>query len=234
MLLGTGLVLMLVPPILRDGVCGLTSCADQVPPIAVTRSSPDEIAIVVPEVAAPSVRSVELLQGGNRGTGSQEWLIARDGAGAPSTFVVGDRPEGFRTVVELSEPPVKDVWTAQVGFRCTTASLPFSPSTLAVGEVRSWDGVVDGRGFSQRDDVTERCATERGPTEVVLFLAGAAAAVAGSVLGIVVVLRRPVRFPEEPGDGPGPEVGGRGGGGADADEGADGDEGDEGTGADVS
>ncbi len=204
MLLGTGLVLMLVPPIVRDGVCGLTSCADQVPPIAVTRLSQDRIAVVVPDGAAASVRSVELLQGGSRGTGSQQWLIARSGRGHPSTFVVGSEPEGFRTVVGLRTPPAKDVWTAQVGFRCTTASLPFSPATLPVGEVRSWDGVVDGAKFAH-EHVAERCATERGSTEVVLFLVGAAAAVAGAVLGIVVVLRRPVRFPEDPGDADGDE-----------------------------
>lgn len=198
-LLGAGLLLMVVPPIARDGICGLTECADQVPPIAVTRVSPKEIAIVVPDAAASTVRSVELLQGGGRGTGSRQWLITRNGDVDHSTFVVGSTPAGFRTIVQLDEAPVKDVWTAQVGFRCTTASLPFSPATIAVGEVRSWDGVVDGRKFAGAT-VTERCATERGTGETAMFLVGALLAVAGAVLGIVVVLRRPARFPEEPDD----------------------------------
>lgn len=200
-LLGAGLVLMIVPPVARDGLCGLTSCTDQVPPIAVSRVSADELAVIVPDEAAPSVRSVELLQGGGRGSGSRQWLIVRDGDGVHSTFVIGSRPSGFRTVVELGATPTKDTWTAQVGFRCTTASLLFRPATIAVGEVRSWDGVLDGRRFAADTNVKERCATGRGSAETVLFVAGAVLAVLGAVLGIVVVLRRPVRFPEEPDDG---------------------------------
>ena len=199
-LLGAGLVLMIVPPVARDGLCGLTSCADQVPPIAISRVSAEDLAVVVPDEAAPSVRSVELLQGGGRGSGSRQWLITRDGDGVHSTFVVGSQPGGFRTLVELGAKPTKDTWTAQVGFRCTMASLPFRPAAIAVGEVRSWDGVLDGRKFAADADVQERCATERGSTEKALFVVGAVLAVLGAVLGIVVVLRRPVRFPEDPDD----------------------------------
>lgn len=198
-LLGAGLLLMIVPPVARDGICGFSACADQVPPIAVARVSKDRLAIVVPDAAASTVRSVELLQGGGTQPAARRWLIARDGDGTVSTFVVGSTPSGFREVVGLDEPPVKDVWTAQVGFRCTTASLPFSPATIAVGEVRSWDGVVDGRTFAAAT-TTERCATERGTAETAMFLVGALLAVTGAVLGIVVVLRRPARFPEEPDD----------------------------------
>lgn len=217
-LLGAGLLLMIVPPVARDGVCGLTSCADQVPPIAVTRVSPEELAVLVPDEAAASVRSVELLQGGNRGSGSRQWLIARDGAGTHSTFVIGAQPKGFRTVVPLRAALDKDVWTAQVGFRCTAASFPFTPATIAVGEVRSWDGVLDGTRFAS-EHATERCVTQRGSVEAVAFVAGAVLAVAGAVLGIVVVLRRPARFPEDgdddgdlsdptgPGDGTDGDVG---------------------------
>lgn len=196
---------MIAPPIARDGVCGLTSCTDRVPPIAVSRVSADQLAILVPDRAAPSVRSVGLLQGGGNGSGSRQWLIARDGEVDHSTFVVGSRPVGFRTVVELGSPAAKGVWTAQVGFRCTTASLPFSPATIAVGEVRSWDGVLDGVRFADTSEVTERCASERGGTEVGLFVLGAVLAVGGAVLGIVVVLRRPARFPEEGDDGDEPD-----------------------------
>ncbi len=208
-LLGTGLVLMIVPPVLRDGICGLTSCAEQVPVIAVSRVSAEELAVVVPDEAAPTVRTVELLQGGGRGSGSRQWLIRRDGAApdeAPTTFLIGSEPEGFRTVVELDAVPESDVWTAQVGFRCTTASLPFDPAAIAVGEVRSWDGVMDGNEFAADANTSERCATERSSTEVVLLLLGAVVAVTGAVLGIVVVLRRPARFPEDPdGQEPGDE-----------------------------
>ena len=47
-LLGAGLLLMIVPPLARDGVCGITSCADQVPVIAVSRLSATDLAVVVP------------------------------------------------------------------------------------------------------------------------------------------------------------------------------------------
>ena len=198
-LLGSGLILMIVPPLARDGICGLTSCADQVPVIAVSRLSATDLAIVVPDEAAPTVRTVELLQGGGRGSGARQWLIRHEEGGAdPSTFVIGAEPDGFRTVVPLETPPESDVWTAQVGFSCTTASLPFDPQAIAVGEVRSWDGVMAGNEFSELANTTERCVTERGTTETGLFLAGALLAVVGAVLGIVVVLRRPVRFPEDP------------------------------------
>lgn len=210
-MLGAGLLLMVVPPVVRDGACGLTSCSEQVPPIAVTRVTPSELAVVVPDAAAPSVRSVELLHGGDQGTGSRQWLITRDGNGVHSTFVMGSEPAGFRTVVGLDAVVAKDVWTAQVGFRCTTASLPFSPTSIAVGEVRSWDGVLDGARFAADRQVTERCAAGRPTGEVVLLVVGAVLAVAGAVLGIVVVLRRPVRFPEDPdgedaGEGEGPSI----------------------------
>jgi hypothetical protein len=48
-LLVVGVVLMVGPPLARDGICGFVSCADQVPDIAVTRTSPTAFAIVVPE-----------------------------------------------------------------------------------------------------------------------------------------------------------------------------------------
>jgi hypothetical protein len=199
-LLGTGLVLMIVPPVLRDGICGLTSCADQVPVIAVSRVSSSELAVVVPAEAASTVTTVELLQGGGSGSGARQWLIRRDGDGgeSPTTFLMGAEPDGFRTVVALDAVPETGVWTAQVGFSCTTASLPFDPEAIAVGEVRSWDGVMDGNEFAVNANTSERCATERSSTEVAMFLLGAALAVGGAVLGIIVVLRRPVRFPEDP------------------------------------
>lgn len=192
---------MVGPALARDGICGLLSCADQVPDIAVTRTSPSELAIVVPDQAAASVRSVQLLEGGSRGTGARRWFIQRDGSGTHSSFPVGAQPDGFRTVTELTVEPTKDTWTAQVGFRCTTASLPFAPDTLAVGEVRSWSGVVSESTFSNTSRTEERCEESAGDVEKVLLIVGAGLTLVGAVLGIVVVLRRPVRFPEDLDDG---------------------------------
>ena len=114
-LLGSGLILMIVPPVVRDGLCGLTSCADRVPVIAVSRVSPTELAVVVPDDAAPNVRRVELLQGGSSGSGPRQWMIRAErgsdtgsnpgsgsgGATSARTFLIGDEPDGFRTVVPL-------------------------------------------------------------------------------------------------------------------------------------
>lgn len=195
-----GVVLLVGPPLARDGVCGLVSCADQVPDIAVTRTSASGLAVLVPQPAAPSVRSVQLLEGGGRGTGSRRWFIQRDGSGNPSSFPVGSRPAGFRTVTELTAAPSTGTWTAQVGFRCTTASLPFAPDTLAVGEVRSWSGVISGPTFSTTPRTRERCQGGAGSVERTLLVVGGVVTVVGALLGILVVLRAPVRFPEEVGD----------------------------------
>lgn len=190
-LLGAGLILMIGPPLLRDGICGISGCADQSPDVAVTRSDASTVVILVPEPAAPAVRSVRLLEGGSSG-GSQAWLIRREGDGgaSPDSFVAGEAPEGFRTVTELDAPPDEGGWVAEVGFSCTSASLPFSPESLEVGEVRSWTGVTDGTAFTDAARTGERCGGERSTVERVLFWLGAASAVAGAVLGIVVVLSR--------------------------------------------
>ena len=197
-LLAVGVVLMVAPPLARDGICWFTSCADRSPDIAVTGTSATEVAVLVPPDSASAVRSVQLLQGGSQGSGSRRWLIQRDGSGSPSTFPAGQEPEGFRTVTELDRPPAKGTWTAQVGFRCTTASLPFDPDTMAIGEVRARSGALSGSEFSSSARVEETCATTPGGTEKALLVVGALLAVARAVLGIVVVLRRPARFPEDP------------------------------------
>jgi len=193
-----GLGLMVVPALLRDGICGLTGCADQVPDIAVTRTADNELAVVVPEETADSVSSVRLLEGGN--SGSREWVIRREAPSTADVFVVGGSPEGFTTVVPLGVAVAQGAWVAEVTFACTTASLPFSPESISVGQVRSWQGVTEGAAFSSAARTTERCATERDAFERALFLGGAALATIGAVLGVVVVLRRPPRDPEDPGD----------------------------------
>jgi hypothetical protein len=199
-LLVVGVVLMVAPPLARDGICGLTACADETPDIAVTRTSPTEVAVLVPPAAARAVRSVQLLQGGSQGTGSRRWLIQRDGTTSPSSFPSGQDVDGFRTITELTQPPAKGTWTAQVGFGCTTASLPFGPDSLSVGEVTSRTGTTTSAAFTSSARTTETCASSPGGAEKVLLGVGAVLAVIGAVLGIVVVLRRPARFPEDPDD----------------------------------
>ena len=193
-----GLGLLIVPALVRDGVCGLTGCADQVPDIAVTRTADDEVAVLVPPQTAADVSSVRLLEGGN--SGSREWVVTRESPSSVDAFVVGGSPEGFSTSVPLSVPVQEGAWVAEVTFACTTASLPFSPESISVGQVRSWQGVTEGAAFSDAARTTERCATERDGLERALFFGGAALATFGAVLGVVVVLRRPPRDPEDPGD----------------------------------
>ncbi len=193
-----GLGLVLIPPMLRDGVCGLTGCADQVPDVAVTRSSATELAVLVPGATAPDVSRIRLLQGG--GSGSQEWVVERTAPSQADAFVFGSRPPGFETLTPLDVPVQEGTWVVEVRFACTTASLPFAPDSIGVGQVRSWQGVTEGAGFSDAARTTERCATERDTPESTLMLLGAVLATVGAILGIVVVLRRPPRDPDDPGD----------------------------------
>ena len=202
LLLVSGVVLMVVPPLARDGICGLVPCTDQAPDIAVTRTAPDQIAVVVPEDAAPSVRSVRLLEGSARSTGSQQWFIRRDGRDVTEVFPLGAEPEGFRTVTELAAQPTEGSWVVVVGFGCTNASLPFDPGSVTAGRLSSWTGVTDGASFAASATTEEACATSAGTLERVLLVLGALLTVAGAVIGIVVVLRRPVRLEDDP-EGPG-------------------------------
>ena len=73
------------------------------------------------------------------------------------TFLIGDEPDVPHRIPLETEP--QKVWTAQVGFRCTTASLLFNPVALAVGEeVR--DGAADGNDRLDAN-TSEHCLTER-------------------------------------------------------------------------
>jgi hypothetical protein len=193
-----GILFMVVPPLARDGICGIVGCADQVPDIAVTRPSPAEIVVLVPEQAAAAVRGVRLLEGGT--SGARRWAIRRDALGSaadsPEAFVAGRQPDGFRTVTELDAPPGDGDWIAEVSFRCTTASLPFTPSTLTVGQVLSWSGATEGASFSDTARGEERCTVGATSAERWMLALGALMTVVGAVLGILWVLRRPPRTPQ--------------------------------------
>jgi hypothetical protein len=187
-----GLGLIVVPPLLRDGVCGLLSCADQVPDIAVARTSPQELAVLVPGPAASDVSAVRLLEGST--SGAESWLVVRDGQAGdgdpPDAFVIGRTPQGFRSVTGDGVVPATGNWIVEVRFRCTVASIPFEPAGLAVGQVRSWSRVTDGTSFTSSAQTEERCATEAGGAEGVLRWIGVLLAAAGAVVGIMAVLRR--------------------------------------------
>jgi hypothetical protein len=198
-LIVVGLGLIVVPPLLRDGVCGLLSCADQVPDIAVARTSPQELAVLVPGPAAPDVSAVRLLEGST--SGAESWLIVRDDDGeggggrsdageAPDAFVIGRTPPGFRSVTGDGVVPGAGNWIAEVRFRCTVASVRFEPAAMAVGQVRSWSRVTDGTSFTSSAQTDERCATEAGGLERVLMWIGIVAAAVGALMGTTAVLRR--------------------------------------------
>jgi hypothetical protein len=201
-LLAVGVVLMVVPPLVRDGICGILGCADQIPDIAVPRTA-EGFAVLVPEEAAPAVRSVRLLQGG--ASGSRQWAIRREAgpdADTPDAFVAGTDVAGFRTTTPLASQPDQGEWIAEVGFRCTTASLPFLPEAVGVGQVVSWSGATEGASFSDSARVDERCTEPAGTSEKVLLVLGAVLTVLGAVLGIVWVFRRPSRLPPGEDDDP--------------------------------
>ena len=104
--------------------------------------------------------------GRSKGSGSRRWMIRAErgsdtgsgsnsgsgsgGATSARTFLIGDEPDGFRTVVPLETEPQKGVWTAQVGFRCTTASrrrstLRPSPSARSDRGTASWTATTSPR-----------------------------------------------------------------------------------------
>lgn len=196
-LIAGGILLMVLPPLARDGVCGLLPCADQVPDIAVARGAENRLEVLVPGASAPAVQSVRVLAGGGQGTGSEQWLIERTGEADHDAFVVGDEPEGFSTVRPLEVLVDRGQWWAEVQFGCTVASLPFEPASLDPGDVVDGKSRTTEEEFRSSASIDERCQTSASGAEKAMLGLGALLTTVGAGLGIVVVLRRPARIDEE-------------------------------------
>jgi hypothetical protein len=192
-----GVLAMVVPGLLRDGVCGLITCADVTPQVAVGRPTGTDLAVVVPRAAASQLRSLRLYQVSNEPqTAAGDWIISRTGLGAPTTIPFGSEPRGFTTNTPLATQPTDGTWVMEASFGCSATVVRFfpdqiPPGTVTTGESPSRVEPVKVDAFLSSATTTLKCATAAPPWQRWLFLLGALSACVGAVLGIVVVLRRP-------------------------------------------
>ncbi len=191
-----GVLAMVLPGLLRDGVCGLISCADVTPEVAVGRPGGSELAVVIPDDAASELQSLRLFQIGEPQEGAGSWIVYRDDEDAePTTVVLGEQPEGFETRTPLEQTPTEGLWVIDASFGCASTLVRFAPEELDPGYVTAGDQPVPIGDFEDSARSSLRCATEAPAWQRWVFLLGLLAASAGAVLGVVAMFRRPV--PEE-------------------------------------
>ncbi len=197
-LLIAGVLAMVLPGLLRDGVCGLIACADVTPEIAVGRPHGTELAVMVPQDAAGQLQSLRLfeLTGQEPQESAGAWIVYRTGESAPTTIALGEQPEGFSTRTELEKEPDQGLWVIEASFGCSSTLVRFSPRELDPGFVSSGGAPMPAADFLAEAHSSVRCTEPAPPWQRWLFLLGALAAAAGAVVGIVVVLRRPP--PDDP------------------------------------
>jgi hypothetical protein len=211
LLVVAGVVAMVLPGLLRDGLCGLVACNDVTPDVAVGRAEGVELAVVMSEEAAAELGSVRLFEirqpteGEDRDVLNGDWIVQRvDDDAAPAVIPIGSQPVGFETLTELSAEPTTGTWVVDASFGCASTSVRFSPADLTPGFVTEGDDAVPVNEFTDGASSEVRCAEAAPGWQRWLFVLGALMASVGAVLGIVVVFRRPVRtdpdwFEEEEG-----------------------------------
>lgn len=194
-----GVTAMVLPGLLRDGLCGLVACADVTPDVAVGRAEGVELAVVMSADAASELGSVRLFEVRQPGPDEQrdvlngDWIIQRTEEGAaPSVIPIGSEPEGFETLTELSVEPTEGTWVIDASFGCASTLVRFSPEELTPGFVTEGDDPVPVDEFSEGASSEVRCAEAAPSWQRWLFMGGALLASIGAVLGIVAVFRRPV------------------------------------------
>lgn len=191
-----GVLAMVLPGLLRDGVCGLVECADVTPEVGVGRPGGNELEVVIPEAAAPKLRSLRLFpvneNAAQETAGS--WIVYRDDPDAePERVPLGSQPEGFATRIELAELPTEGLWVLDASFGCASTLVRFAPEELDPGFVTTGDAPMPIGEFEDTARSKLRCAVEAPDWQRWLFMVGVLAASVGAVLGIWVVLRGPVR-----------------------------------------
>lgn len=199
-----GVLLMVLPGLVRDGFCGIASCASVTPQIAVGKPTGTELAVVVPEAAAADLRSLRLYPVTDQTLDTAGvWIVSRTGKGSPTTIPLGSEPQGFTTRTELTNAnaPVDGTWVVEASFGCSSTPVRFVPDQIepgyvATGENPSAVEPVKVDDFLSDARTTLRCTTQAPSWQRWLFLLGALSAFVGAVLGIVVVLRRPP--PDDP------------------------------------
>ena len=190
-----GVLAMVLPGLLRDGICGLIECADVTPEVAVGRPTGNNLAVVVPEGAAGELRSLRLFpitENAAQDTAGS-WIVYReDPDAAPVTIDLGTEPDGFKTRIELAEQPSDGLWVLDASFGCASTLVRFAPEELDPGFVTTGDSPVPIGDFEADARATLRCATDAPAWQRWLFILGALSASVGAVIGIWVVMRRPV------------------------------------------
>ncbi len=190
-----GVAAMVLPGLLRDGLCGLIACADVTPEVAVGRPGGPELEVVVPEGAADQLQSLRLFRIDDEAAGSTSgsWIVYRtDDSVAPQRIPLGEEPDGFDTRTELDEVPSDGLWVLDASFGCESTLVRFAPEELDPGFVSTGDPPVQIGEFEEDARTSLRCATEAPGWQRLLFLLGALSASAGAVIGIWVLLRGPV------------------------------------------
>lgn len=190
-----GVLAMVLPGLLRDGICGLIECADVTPEAAVGRPAGNNLAVVVPEGAASELRSLRLFpitENAAQDTAGA-WIVYREDPDAtPVTIDLGSQPEGFETRIELAEQPSDGLWVLDASFGCASTLVRFAPEELDPGFVTTGDSPVPIGEFEADARATLRCAGDAPAWQRWLFILGALLASMGAVIGIWVVMRRPV------------------------------------------
>lgn len=191
-----GVLAMVLPGLLRDGVCGLVSCGDVTPEVAVGRPGGSELEVVVPEAAAQDLRSLWLTEivPDDSDEPPRGWIVYRtDDDVAPVRVPIGSAPEGFDTRTELAEPPSDGTWVLDASFGCASTVVRFSPEELDPGYVTTGDPPVQIGDFEESARTNIRCATDAPGWQRWLFILGALGASVGAIMGIWVMMRQPVR-----------------------------------------
>lgn len=190
-----GVLAMVLPGLLRDGICGLIECADVTPEVAVGRPGGHALAVVVPEAAAGELRSLRLFpitENAAQDTAGA-WIVYRDDPEAtPATIELGTQPEGFKTRIDLAEAPSEGLWVLDASFGCASTLVRFAPEELDPGFVTTGDAPVPIGEFQADARATLRCATDAPGWQRGLFIAGVLSASIGAILGMWVLMRRPV------------------------------------------
>lgn len=190
-----GVVAMVVPGLLRDGVCGLFACADVTPEVAVGRPTGTDLAVVVPEEVAGdllSLRLVELNEEGEQNS-SGEWIVFRTSDSEPTYIPLGEAPEGFDTRTPLESQPESGVWVLEASFGCAATLVRFSPVDVDPGFVVSSGATVTAEEFSDDARTDLQCSTAAPTWQRILFFLGIALVSAGAIMGLVLAFRGPIK-----------------------------------------
>jgi hypothetical protein len=185
-----GVLLMVVPGLARDGICGLFTCADVTPEVAVGRPEGTELAVVVPESVAGDLLSIQLFEITEGGQGAPEWIIFRESDSEPAVIPLGSEPEGFVTRTDLAEQPESGTWQIEASFGCASSPVRFNPVEVDPGFVVSSGIPETVEEFQDGARTTLQCSTEAPGWQRVLFFVGVALVSIGAIWGLVLAFSR--------------------------------------------